>query len=149
VTRGFTLLEVLVVLAVLGILFAIGTPLFIGWTQSLRVREAAASIVALISDAKIAARNEKQSVTFVLDPAQRTAHLERGGTTLRTTTLGADVSCIQVRTSAGASCGAGNSLNVMAPYGTFDTSPAAIQVTSGSKTVWVYVIGVTGKLVVR
>lgn len=148
-TRGMTLLEVLVVLAVLGILFAISAPFLIGWVQSLRARENASQIVAMISDAKLRARGDNKTVKFVLDPTSRTVTLQRDGATLQTQTLEADLSCVQVRTGSGVTCDATNDLNINAPYGTFETSPAAIQVTYGSKSVSVYVIGVTGKLVVR
>lgn len=61
---GFTLLELIVVLAILGLVAAIGTPNVVSWLSHLRSRAAADTVVSLLQSARLQAiaRNTRLQV---------------------------------------------------------------------------------------
>lgn len=65
--RGFTLLEAMVVVAIIAIVLALGVPSYQVWTQNLQIRTAAESIVAGMQIAKNEAIRRNLNVTFTMD----------------------------------------------------------------------------------
>jgi type IV fimbrial biogenesis protein FimT len=65
-TRGFTIIEVLVVITVIGILLAVGLPSYAIWAQNLRIRSAAESVQngLQIARATAIARNTQAILVF-------------------------------------------------------------------------------------
>lgn len=65
-TGGFTLIEVMVVVAVVGIIVAIALPPFVNWRNSLGYRQTARGMTAVLREAKSRAitRNVQQMVVF-------------------------------------------------------------------------------------
>lgn len=64
--RGFSLVELVVVMAIISVLLGLGARSFAGWTQSLRVRAAAESIMFGLQQAKSEAVKRNGLVTFGL-----------------------------------------------------------------------------------
>ncbi len=64
--RGFTLLEVIIVMAIMGIVAAIGFPAFSEWNEKQAVRSAAQAVLAHMKQARImaVADNRSVSITF-------------------------------------------------------------------------------------
>jgi len=69
---GFTLVELLVVLAVLAIFFAIGVPNFMNWLPKYRLKSAARDLYSNMQLAKMTAvkSNTNCSITYSTDPDQ-------------------------------------------------------------------------------
>jgi type IV fimbrial biogenesis protein FimT len=65
--RGFTLLEAMIVVAVMAILLALGVPSYQVWIQNLQIRTAAESIVAGMALAKNEAIRRNLNVTLTMD----------------------------------------------------------------------------------
>ena len=62
--RGFTLLEVIVVMAIMGIVAAIGLPAFSDWREKQSVRNATQVLLAHMKQARIMAVAENRSVSI-------------------------------------------------------------------------------------
>ena len=65
--RGFSVLEVMVVVAIIGILLSMGVPSFFTYTQNLQIRSAAEQITAGMNIAKNEAIRRNVTVQFALD----------------------------------------------------------------------------------
>ncbi len=65
--KGFTLIELMIGIAVLGIVLALGMPSYNAWIQNTRVRNTAESILAGLQLARSEAVSRNQSVRFVFD----------------------------------------------------------------------------------
>jgi prepilin-type N-terminal cleavage/methylation domain-containing protein len=63
---GFTLIEVIVVMAIMAALMAISIPSFMGWRQNLKYRETAREVASILREAKSRAitNNREQQVQF-------------------------------------------------------------------------------------
>lgn len=72
--KGFTLIELIVVISIIGILVAISVPGMMGWLQSATYRGAAQELNAALRDARsraIATNREHRVVLFVEDGKQK------------------------------------------------------------------------------
>jgi type IV fimbrial biogenesis protein FimT len=71
--RGFTLIEVLIAVAILGILIALGLPAFTSWIQNLQIRNSAEAILNGLQLAKAQAVRSNLSTELVLTVANPVA----------------------------------------------------------------------------
>ncbi len=89
--RGFTLIELMISLAILGFLLVLGIPNFMTWLADSQISNAAESIAGGLRYAQAQAVNQNQPVRFVLDPTTATGgwvvQLDGAGTTLQTGTF--------------------------------------------------------------
>ena len=69
--RGFTLVEVIVVISLLTILLAMATPSMIAWRENARNKEIAREVLGGLRQARSIAVTEGQTVTFTLNPGTR------------------------------------------------------------------------------
>ena len=90
--KGFTLLELMVVIGIVGILSAIAIPSYIQWLPKHRVGSAARAVMSALEFARINAIKTNADVTlnFDIDNEILTV-VDSGGTTLRTRQLPGDV----------------------------------------------------------
>lgn len=74
---GFTLTELVIVIAVLGILTAVGVPNFLSWLPKYRLKSAARDLYSNMQLAKMAAikSNQKCRVRYSVNPDQYTVSL--------------------------------------------------------------------------
>jgi type IV fimbrial biogenesis protein FimT len=70
-TRGFTLIEVMITIAVVGILAALGLPSFFAWIQNQKIRTASEAVIngVQLARAEAISRNLSGGVRFTLVPA--------------------------------------------------------------------------------
>jgi len=89
---GLTLMEMMMVIAIIGVLCAIATPNIIKWLPKHRVGSAAREVMATLEYARINAikANEAVTVSFNWFPPRVTV-ADSGGTTLRSRRLPDDV----------------------------------------------------------
>ena len=71
--RGFSILEMVVVVAIIGLLLSLGVPSFFTYTQNLQIRVAAEAITAGLQIAKNEAIRRNVTVQLSLDPNTGTA----------------------------------------------------------------------------
>lgn len=140
-TTGFTLLETLIVLAILAVVFTMGTFLFFSLNRRTTVRQGASEIAATLSRARSEAQRYNTNVTFTLNTGNYT--LTRSGNT-RSYNFPQAVSTSAVS-------GSPSSVTYLAPYGEVQQTGTAFRVKSStdpSVTAVVGVVGLTGKVVV-
>ena len=88
---GFTLIELMVVIAIIGVLCAIAIPNFLNWLPKHRVGSAARTVMSTLEFARINAIKTNADVTVNFGWANESLTVESGGTTLRTRGLPAGV----------------------------------------------------------
>jgi len=84
--RGYTLIEVLIVLAIAAILVAAVTPSFEGMARAMAVRGASDEFAAAVQFARSEAIRRNANVFVEIDPTTRTWTVKGGGEVLRQTT---------------------------------------------------------------
>ena len=67
--HGFTLMEMMAVIAIIGIILAIALPAYSSWRERAAVRSAADALMAHLKQARHLAIAENRSVTLVFSPA--------------------------------------------------------------------------------
>jgi len=65
---GFTIIELAVVIAIVGIMAGIAVPNFVGWLPKYRLSSSADDIQALVQNARLRAVKENAHVAVLLDP---------------------------------------------------------------------------------
>jgi general secretion pathway protein H len=76
--RGFTLIEIVVVLAILAVATALVLPSVGRGTESLRLRSEAGRVAALLRQARLEAVSQRHATRVTLDPARNTAAMVAG-----------------------------------------------------------------------
>ena len=66
--RGFTLVEMIIVLAIIGLAAAVSAPAFVDWSRNEAARAPAESVVQILESARRTAAQRGQRVTVVLEP---------------------------------------------------------------------------------
>jgi prepilin-type N-terminal cleavage/methylation domain-containing protein len=89
---GFTLMEVMMVIAIIGVLCAIATPNLVKWLPRHRVGSAARDVMSALDFARLNAIKANGAVTLTFDfTGDRLTGVDSGGTILRTLGMPADV----------------------------------------------------------
>ncbi|GEM86287.1 prepilin-type N-terminal cleavage/methylation domain-containing protein [Meiothermus granaticius] len=139
--RGFTLLEILVVLAIAGIVLAFAANAVRQGFQQSRVRDAAVSLAADLQNIRSNAWRSNTTTQLDLLSATSYSFTINGQTTTRTLPAGISIDGggnTQVRYSAP------NAENTQSNPVVFTVSG-----TSGTQPIQVRVVGVTGKVIVQ
>ncbi|ACO45085.1 type II secretion system protein [Deinococcus deserti] len=143
---GFSLLELLVVLAIVGILASIGSASYIRWINLTRADAAAAEVGRLMDKASSRVRTTNKDVTFTIDATANTIKLSQGGVMFAGgQPLDATISSLTCRPACLATP---TVVTVKAPFGGFvnnAVSPVAadikIVITRNGLTRSVYALG--------
>jgi type IV fimbrial biogenesis protein FimT len=141
---GFTLVELLIVIAVTGILLAIATPSFMQWRQNLQYKEATDGLVAALRIARTSAisLNRQNRVEFKPSTAgHRITQGERAYNSTTWTTVKQDWSTapVGVKMNTGTACTGTADVNVLfSPNGTASAETICI----GDSTSPIYIIKV-------
>jgi prepilin-type N-terminal cleavage/methylation domain-containing protein len=150
---GFTLLEGLVVLAVLGVLLALATPSYLRWRAHTVTNEAALQFARDIERTRTEAKrlNTRMRIELASDNGYRRINVASGATTSISLPPGVRLEPGDTLDSQGHQRSTWYIVFVP-PYGTTDASPASFRVSWSNDTSierTVRVVGVTGKVIVR
>ena len=135
--KGFTLVEVLIVVSIMGIIAVMAIPSFVQWQQNLNYRKAAMSALSVLRQARNLAitTNKEQQVAF--DPAAHSFGIQQGNrannadftgaavnwqTTIPSTVITSPITTIQFAPNGTASFGGAS----------YTTATVQIQDTSGA-----------------
>jgi len=79
--RGFSLIEVLIVISIIAILCTIAIPSYVSWVSNRRLQSAASEVKSVIQIAKSMAVKENVNVVITFNPSARsfTAFVDDGG----------------------------------------------------------------------
>lgn len=144
-SRGMTLLELLVVLAIIGIIAGIGVMTYVSWINSMKAEAAAAEFGRMVDRAKARVRATNRDVTITVTPTTGTIQLSEvvppatSATTFGTSTLDATVTAMTCRPACT------TTVNVYAPYGNLDRD-VKLTLNVSTKIRDVYALGPTGLL---
>ena len=141
--KGFSLLELLLVCAIIGILGAVATKTFTDATRRARVNEASAQLAADLQRARSSAQRYNQNSSLKIESTSATSYtLTIGAQDPITRTLPPNTQ-VTVKTAP-------LTLTYKAPFGEMDISNPILTVrTDGAKSRDVRVLGVTGKVYLR
>ena len=141
--RGFSLLELLIVCAIIGILGAVATTTFTAATRRARVNEASAQLAADLQRARSSAQRYNQNSSLNIATTSATSYtLTIGAQAPITRTLPPNTQ-VTVKTAP-------LIMTYTAPFGEMDISNPILTVrTDGAKSRDVRVLGVTGKVYLR
>jgi type II secretion system protein H len=119
---GFSLVELIVVIAFIGIISAIATPSFLEWRDNLQFRDAAKSLTAFIRSARSEAIAKNRQYRVQVNLVARTYQLQRGNSALGSTVW--DAATQQATITAIRTGLAGNNTDIICnPNGTMEFSP--------------------------
>ncbi len=137
--QGFTLIEVLIVLAVLGIVLAIAGNSLLGYLQSQQMREAAQQVAGDLERVRSGAMRYNRDATFEIISA----------TSYRMTVNGVAQTITLPDSAQITSTPANATLTYSAPYSELSSAQATIVVkrTGSTKQTTLRTVGVTGKVV--
>lgn len=134
--RGATLLELLVALAVFGLLAALGGLWVTGLREEVRLREAASQFALDLQRARAEARRQSRNWQVEVGSGGQYRIGPQGTLAQRSLPHGAVFQ------------GTGR-VTFQAPYGTLDVPNYSFAVALGNRQLRVNVVGLTGKVVVR
>ncbi|GHG24280.1 hypothetical protein CBQ26_11490 [Deinococcus indicus] len=137
--QGFTLIEVLIVMAVLGIVLAIAGNSLLGYLQSQQMREAARQVAGDLERVRSGAMRYNRDATFEIISS----------TSYRMTVNGASETVTLPDSAQITSTPANATLTYSAPYSELSSAQATIVVkrTGSTKQTTLRTVGVTGKVV--
>lgn len=142
-TQGFTLLELLIVCAIIGILGAVTATTFVSATRRARVGEASAQLAADLQRARSSAQRFNQNSSLRIASASATSYTLTIGTQTPVTRTLPPNTRVSVKSAP-------LTLTYTAPFGETDISSPILTVsTEGAKSRDVRVLGVTGKVYLR
>ena len=153
---GMTLLEILVVIAVIGILLGLIGMSFVRSIRTAELREAATQVVTDLRRARATSQRESQNMTLQFPTSSntnKTSYTVTRGTgtaAIRSLDKGVTIACRPAPTGGG--CGTGNTISVVyqAPYGELGAVGSVLELRSpltGVMPLEVRIVGVTGKVI--
>ncbi|ACO46943.1 prepilin-type N-terminal cleavage/methylation domain-containing protein [Deinococcus deserti] len=133
--QGFTLLEVLFVLAILGLIFVIAMGGVINWVHSTQLREAAIQVesdLERVRSSSLRFNRDTQFRVVTSTSYQMTVNGQSSVINLANATLGP----------------VGATISYSAPHSLLSTPPLSLRLAVGRKSRTVRTIGLTGKVVI-
>lgn len=143
--KGISLLELLIALAVLGILLGVGLVSLSAYRQSLVVRQAATQVATELQSIRQQARRQSLNFSFQAVEGGNTYKAGRTAELASLSSRSLPPGVVFQRVPSG-----GGILTFLAPYGVVDAANRTFTLRGpGNRVLNVHVVGSTGKVVVR
>lgn len=142
--KGYSLVEIIVALAVAAIVLGIGSVTLIGYQRNLATRQGVATVVADLTRARSQARKTSQDWQVVFSSNQTSYQIQRAGVTVQTVSLPTGVRIGNLSTSP-------QTVQYTAPYGLRPQGSSSLEVPVlglGQRQGKINIVGITGKVVV-
>lgn len=149
VDGGFTLIELIVVLGVIGLIVAVSVPALTQYAQQVRLKTSTREVVGLLSLARSLAISSRKAKTVLVDPHLRELSIVETMTQgePKKVTLVSSVGLV-VQTQ-GASSQSGPIQVIFSPAGALSGGSVSLVLSSGTKMHTVTVTGATGAILVQ